>query len=497
MKRCLFLFVVLFAIIFANETFGQKNPKREFRGAWYPTVVNKTWKSMTTEEIKADIIYNLDIFKKLHINAVIFQVRPQADALFVSALEPWSRFITGTQGKAPEPFFDPTQFVVDECHKRGMEMHAWFNPYRVTSNNKEVLAPDHLYFKHPELFVSYGPQIYFDPGNPGSREHTVKVIADFVRRYDVDAVHFDDYFYPYRLPYLEFPDEESFIKYHDIDGFGRFDKNNWRRNNVNILVKELSKTIKEIKPWVKFGISPFGVWRNIGVDPAGSQSSSLQTNYDDLYADILLWMKEGWIDYTAPQIYKEIGHARANYLPLVKWWSQNNNGVNIYIGQSISSQLEIKNSNGDLVNQLYRKMAMVKEDKNIQGNIWWSGLGFSSNKKLMDSLMNDYQKYPVLMPLYKEIDTVPPIAAKDLILKKGTLIWTAPQASNAMDQVIFYCVYKFGINEPVDISDPSKLIDIVGDNKFITDGSRRVKYVVTSLDRMQNESIPSNIVIRK
>lgn len=497
MKIKFFLLVATLFALFTSEICSQTPPKREFRGAWYPTVVNTTWKNMTTDEIKADIISNLDIFKKLNINAVIFQVRPQADALFVSDLEPWSRFITGTQGKAPEPFFDPTQFVVEECHKRGMEMHAWFNPYRVTSNNKEVLAPNHLYFKHPELFVQYGPQIYFDPGQPGSREHTIKVIADFVRRYDIDAIHFDDYFYPYRLPYLEFPDEESFIKYHEIDGFGRFDKNNWRRNNVNILIKELSKTIKSIKPWVKFGISPFGVWRNNSIDPNGSESSALQTNYDDLYADILLWAKEGWIDYNAPQLYWEIGHSRANYLPLVKWWAENNHGVNLYIGQSIRSQLEIKNSSGDFVNQLYRKMALVRKNLNIQGNIWWSGLGFSSQPKLMDSLINNYQKYPALLPVYKNIDTIPPQPVSNLVLRKGYLIWTAPNASGDMDKAVYYCVYKFGIGEAIDINDASKLTDIVRDTKYKTDASRGVKYVVTALDRLQNESIPSNVVNRK
>lgn len=494
--RNLLLCITLFSLI-SNGIIGQTYQKREFRGAWYPTVVNTTWKNMTTDEIKADIIRNLDIFKQLNINAVIFQVRSQADALFVSSLEPWSRFITGVQGKAPEPFFDPTQFVTEECHKRGMEMHAWFNPYRVTSNNKEVLAPDHLYFKHPELFVQYGPQIFFDPGQPGAREHTVKVIADFVKRYDVDAIHFDDYFYPYRLPYLEFPDEESFIKYYAKDGFGRYDKNNWRRNNVNILIEEISKTIKSIKPWVKFGISPFGVWRNDSVDPNGSESSSLQTNYDDLFADILLWVKNGWIDYNAPQIYKEIGHARANYLPLVKWWSKNSYGVNLYIGQSISSQIEIKNSNGDLVNQLYRKMALIRGDANIQGNIWWSGLQFSSQKKLMDSLKASYQRYPALMPIYKNIDTIPPQPITGLTYKKGWLIWKAPVATDEMDKAMYYCIYKFGINEEANINDASKLAEIVRDTKYQADQTKGVKYVVTTLDRLQNESAPSKFIYVK
>ncbi len=497
MKIKYLISLLLLVALGASNLRAGNNPKREFRGAWYPTVVNTTWKNMTTDEIKADIIHHLDIFKKLNINAVIFQVRPQADALFVSELEPWSRFITGVQGKAPNPPFDPAQFVIEECHKRGMEFHAWFNPYRVTSTKIEVLAPNHIYFSKPELFLQYGPQLYFDPGRPGSREHLKKVIADFVARYDVDAIHFDDYFYPYRLPYLEFPDEESFLLYHKADGFGRFDKNNWRRNNVNILVKELNETIKSIKPWVKFGISPFGVWRNNTVDPNGSESSSLQTNYDDLFADILLWTKMGWIDYNAPQLYWEIGHSRVNYAPMVKWWSKNSNGVNLYIGQSISNQLEIKNRNGDLVNQLFRKMAMVRNDSNIQGNIWWSGLSFENHPKLVDSLETNYQRYPALMPKYKNIDTIPPKPAYNLKYLKGYLTWNSPEFATEMDRAVFYVVYRFGAGESVNLDNPSKIVSIVRDaTKFKIDGRKGVKYVVTSLDRLQNESIPSNSVSR-
>ncbi|EKD31378.1 MAG: hypothetical protein ACD_77C00342G0018 [uncultured bacterium] len=497
MKIRYLISVLVFAALGASVLMAANNPKREFRGAWFPTVVNTTWKNMTTDEIKADIISNLDLFKKLNINAVIFQVRPQADALFVSQLEPWSRFITGTQGKAPEPFFDPAQFVLDECHKRGMEFHAWFNPYRVTSGKNEILASDHMYFKQPELFLKYGPQIYFDPGRPGSREHLKKVVADFVTRYDVDAIHFDDYFYPYKLPYLEFPDEESFLMYYKSDGFGRFDKNNWRRNNVNILVKELNETIKSIKPWVKFGISPFGVWRNDTVDPNGSPSTSLQTNYDDLYADILLWTKNGWIDYNAPQLYWEIGHSRVNYAPLVKWWSNNSNGVNLYIGQSIWNQLEIKNRNGDLVNQLFRKMEIVGKDPNIMGNIWWSGLGFASQPKLVDSLENNYQKYPSLMPQYKNIDTIPPKPVSEIKYSKGFLSWKAPAFETEMDRAVYYVVYKFGSGEIINIQDPSKIVSVVRDvTRFRIDGKRGFKYVVTALDRLQNESSPSNTFSR-
>ncbi len=490
------LSLFLIVTLFISDLFAQTNPKREFRGAWFPTVVNTTWRNMSTDEIKSDIIYHLDLFKELNMNAVIFQVRPQADALFYSELEPWSRFLTGKQGVAPNPYFDPAEFVIDECHKRGMEFHAWFNPYRVTSSSREVLSKDHLFFKQPELFVYYGNQIYFDPGRPGSREHTKKVIADFVSRYDVDAIHFDDYFYPYRVAYKDFPDDETFKLYHKEDGFDIFDKDNWRRNNVNILVKELNETIKSIKPWVRFGISPFGVWRNRGADPMGSLSNAIQTNYDDLFADILLWTSEGWIDYNAPQLYWEIGHSRADYLSLIKWWSQNNHGVNLYIGQSIWNQLEIKNRNGDVVNQLHRKMRLVRESSSIQGNIWWSGIGIAALDSFSDSLRYSYQKHPALMPLYEHIDTAPPKAVVNLKYRRGLVSWEAQQESNPMNAPFFYAIYLFKKEESINLDNTERLIDIVRDPFYLIKPGRGEKIVVTALDRLQNESDPVAIIIK-
>jgi len=472
------------------------NPKREFRGAWFPTVVNTTWKNMSSEEIKKDILSYLDLFKSLNMNAVIFQVRPQADALFSSEYEPWSRFLTGVQGKATDPFFDPAQFITEECHKRGMEMHAWFNPYRVSSNSSEVLSPDHLYFKKPYLFVFYGNQIYFDPGEPESREHTIKVVSDFVKRYDIDAVHFDDYFYPYRIPFREFNDDKSFGKYHETDGFDIFDKDNWRRNNVNILIKSLNDTIKKIKPWVKFGISPFGVWRNRNADPSGSESNALQTNYDDLFADILLWIKNGWIDYNAPQLYWEIGHPRADYLSLIKWWSDNKNGVNLYIGQSIWNQLEIKNRFGDIVNQLHRKMKLVRENPDIDGNIWWSGLGLKTLKSLSDSLKYNYQRKPALMPLYKNIDTIPPQKLKSLQYRNGFINWEITSGKDLMNEPFYYVIYHDrAINESVKLS-ADYIVAIVKEKKYKMKVKKGDRITVTVLDRLQNESSPVSLIVR-
>jgi len=491
LKSVLFLLCLWIPLVYSQEI-----PKREFRGAWFPTVTNTTWKNMSVSEIKADIINYLDLFKNLNINAVIFQVRPQADAMFISVIEPWSRFLRGEQGVAPDPLFDPAEFITEECHKRGMEMHAWFNPYRVTSNKNEVLSKNHLYFKRPDLFVSYGNQLYFNPGEPEAREHTIRVIADFVSRYDIDAVHFDDYFYPYKVPYSDYPDEETFRKYHEKDGFSIFSKDDWRRNNINILIRELDSTIKEIKPWVKFGISPFGVWRNKDSDPAGSETYSLQTNYDDLYADILLWLKKGWIDYVAPQIYCEIGHKRADYLPLIKWWTKNNYGVNLYIGQNIKKQISIKNSNGDTVNQLYRKMALVRENHCIGGNIWWNGLSFPECKELMDSLKMNYQKYPSFVPLYKSIDSVPPEPLSELTFKRGVLQWRHAGDKDPMQQPHFYCIYKFKTGEETDLEDPSHILAITGKTELYAGKERKVKYLVTVLDRLQNESLPLMITVR-
>ncbi len=480
--------LIIIALLFITSEVNSQvtpNPKREFRGAWYPTVVNTTWKNMSTDEIKKDIVSYLDLFKSLNMNAVIFQVRPQADALFQSGLEPWSRFITGEQGKTPDPFFDPARFITEECHKRGLEMHAWFNPYRVTSSSSEVLSPDHLYFSKPHLFIFYGNQIYFDPGEPESRAHTINVVADFVNRYDVDAVHFDDYFYPYRLPFRNFDDDKSFEKYHEADGFDIFDKDNWRRNNVNVLIKALNDTIKKIKPWVKFGISPFGVWRNRNTDPLGSESYAIQTNYDDLFADVLLWTKNRWIDYNAPQLYWEIGHSRADYLSLIKWWSDNKNGVNLYIGQSIWNQLEIKNRYGDIVNQLYRKMKLVREDLNIDGNIWWSGLGLKNMKNLSDSLKLNYQKFPALMPLYRHIDTIPPKGLKSLKYRNGIITWESHIEDDIMNKPFYFVIYHNNI-----------ISAIVRENRYNLKLKRGDKLSVTVLDRLQNESIPLTVIVR-
>lgn len=472
-------------------------PKREFRGAWFPTVTNRTWKTMTQAQIRADILATLDSLAAVHCNAVLFQVRPQADAFFPSDLEPWSRFITGEQGKAPDPLWDPTAFVIEACHERCMEMHAWINPYRVTSNEEEVLAEDHLFHKRPDLFVKYGKQRYFNPGEPQARAHVVQVIADLVRRYDVDAVHFDDYFYPYRIDGEEFPDEATFQKYREADVFAPEDKENWRRHNVNRMVQTLNDTIKSIKPWVKFGISPFGVWRNAADDVLGSPTQAGQTNYDDLYADVRLWCKEGWIDYNVPQLYWIIGHPLADYEPLIHWWSANSFGVNLYIGQSLGAILDAKMPDGTTQDQLYRKMQLVREDSLVHGNVWWPGTGLVRSPRMMDSLRIEYQRYPALVPQYTTLDTVPPAPVCALQVSNGVLTWQPTPAELPLDETVYYGIYRVeGPNRDLSGNTSScRLVAVVRHPSYTLpqadiDNTGEVRYAVTALDRMQNESSP-------
>lgn len=390
---CVFFLLLMAGGVFAQVQTGSAYPKREFRAAWIQSV-NGQFRGMPTEKLKQNLIGQLNSLQKAGINAIIFQVRPEADALYASRLEPWSRFLTGVQGKAPEPYWDPMQFMIDECHKRGMEFHAWINPYRTKTTLKSELAPNHVYNIHPEWFVTYGDQLYFDPALPESRRHICMVVSDIVSRYDVDAIHMDDYFYPYPIKGKDFPDDASFARF----GGGFSNKGDWRRSNVNVLIKKLHETIREIKPWVKFGVSPFGIYRNESSDPLGSKTKGLQ-NYDDLYADVLLWAREGWIDYNIPQIYWHIGHPVADYETLVKWWARNTENRPLFIGQSVMNTVQNADPKNPSINQLPRKMALQRAYQTIGGSCQWPASAVVENAgKYRDALIAEYHKYPRYLP---------------------------------------------------------------------------------------------------
>lgn len=487
---CVFFLLLMAGGVFAQVQTGSAYPKREFRAAWIQSV-NGQFRGMPTEKLKQNLIGQLNSLQKAGINAIIFQVRPEADALYASRLEPWSRFLTGVQGKAPEPYWDPMQFMIDECHKRGMEFHAWINPYRTKTTLKSELAPNHVYNIHPEWFVTYGDQLYFDPALPESRRHICMVVSDIVSRYDVDAIHMDDYFYPYPIKGKDFPDDASFARF----GGGFSNKGDWRRSNVNVLIKKLHETIREIKPWVKFGVSPFGIYRNESSDPLGSKTKGLQ-NYDDLYADVLLWAREGWIDYNIPQIYWHIGHPVADYETLVKWWARNTENRPLFIGQSVMNTVQNADPKNPSINQLPRKMALQRGYQTIGGSCQWPASAVVENAgKYRDALIAEYHKYPALPPVFDFMDNEAPAKVrkmKPVWTEDGyILFWTAPKYKEEMNRAVQYVVYCFNDKEKVNIDDPSHIVAITRDNFYklpYEDGKTKYRYVVTALDRLHNES---------
>lgn len=383
------------ALLCVQQSFSQ--PKYEFRGVWIATVDNIDWPQKGQVNVasqKADFIRQLDMHKKNGMNAVIVQVRPAADAFYPSPYEPWSQWLTGVQGKAPSPYYDPLEFMVTEAHKRGMEFHAWLNPYRANFNvNTASIAPSHITRKHPEWFLTYGDKKYFDPSNKEAQRFVVNVVRDIVKRYDIDGIHMDDYFYPYPIAKKDFPDAASYRR-----SGSKLSKDDWRRSNVDSIIKQLSIVIKKEKPYCKFGISPYSVWRNKTQDPEGSDTKAWQTNYDDLYADVLLWLKKGWIDYVAPQLYNEIGHKSLAYEKLLDWWSKHSYGRHVYIGHALYRTAEKR---GPWTNpkELPNQLKLVRKNQNIQGSIYFSSSSFEKNiNGWSDSLRNNYYKKPALIP---------------------------------------------------------------------------------------------------
>ncbi len=403
MKNCIatILMIVCYCI---QPVFSQTN--YEFRGVWIATVENIDWpskKGLPVEEQKAEYIRLLQLHQRNGMNAIVMQIRPTGDAFYPSAYEPWSEYLTGKQGLPPTPYYDPLAFMIEETHKHGMEFHAWLNPYRAVFNvNKSSVSPSHISKIHPEWFLTYGDKKYFNPGLPQVRDFVGKVVTDIITRYDVDAIHMDDYFYPYRIAGKEFPDAKTYEQF----GNG-LSKDDWRRSNCDSIILQLHQIIQKNNSRVKFGISPFGVWRNKSQDPNGSETKAGQTNYDDLYADILLWMKNGWIDYVVPQLYWERGHKLCDYDVLLDWWNKNSFGKHIYVGHGIyraNSNEAWKNKN-EIPNQILQ----LRKYNTTQGSVYFSSKTFEKNPNgWNDSLRNNYYALPAIIPPMPWIDAIKP-----------------------------------------------------------------------------------------
>ncbi|MFJ7209532.1 glycoside hydrolase family 10 protein [Streptomyces sp. NPDC098789] len=314
---------------------GAPAPGSAFRGMWVASVENVDWPSevgLSAAAQEAELVALLDTAVRRRLNAVVLQVRPTADAMWPSALEPWSQWLTGRQGG--DPGWDPLGTAVARAHERGLELHAWFNPYRVANHtNVSLLIPEHPARLHPDWVVPYGGKLYYNPGLPEVRAFVQKAMLDAVRRYPLDAVHWDDYFYPYPVEGQYFDDDDAFAAH----GSGHASRAGWRRHNIDALVREMAAAIKATRPGVRFGVSPFAVWRNQAVDPLGSATEAGLGTYDDLYADTRRWVREGWLDYVAPQLYWQIGHPQCDYETLVDWWSGTVRGtsVELLIGEAL------------------------------------------------------------------------------------------------------------------------------------------------------------------
>jgi uncharacterized lipoprotein YddW (UPF0748 family) len=489
-------FAIWFFCLCSLSSIAQDAPLREFRAAWVATVANIDWPSrrdLSTAQQKQEIIELFDLLQQNNFNAVIVQIRPVADAFYASQYEPWSKYLTGTQGVAPNPYYDPLAFMVEEAHKRCLEFHAWFNPYRALMSKYKNSNPSyHVTKTHPEWFVNYGKQKYFNPGIPAVQNYCIKIVSDVVKRYDIDAVHMDDYFYPYRIGRTEFPDLSAYRRYNP----NNFSRDAWRRNNVNQLVRRLQIEIKRLKPFVKFGISPFGVWRNASVDSMrGSNTNAGQTNYDDLFANVLLWQKNGWIDYCVPQLYWESGHPSVDYGTLISWWNKNAFDRHMYIGHAVY-KLGNKKAAWQNLDEIEHQIEETRHFKNVQGSAFYSIKYLKRNKFGINQMFRNkvYQR-PALLPKMKWMPNyqdrqLPP---KPLYLQlhyapngEKQLRWRKEE--NA--QFAIYEIESYGNNRF-----KKKLIGITRNNVFeIKNRNSQGQYAITILDRLHNESELSNFV---
>ena len=521
MHICRQLFFLIISISFSLTACGQTDslkltqqaklvpplpktdPKREFRGVWIATVENIDWPSspgMSVAQQKAELIAQLDAHQRTGINAIMLQIRPAADAFYAKSREPWSKWLTGKQGKAPDPLYDPLDFAIKEAHKRGMELHAWFNPYRATNDGKfAALSPQHISKIKPDWFFIYGGLKYFNPGLPEVREYIVKVFLDVVDNYDIDGVHMDDYFYPYKVDGQHINDAQAFKDY----GQEFYDINDWRRNNVDTLIQMLSDSVHKHNPRIKFGISPFGVWANKFQNPEGSDTHGLPSYYE-LFADSKRWIEEGWVDYINPQIYFPIGGRSVAFDKLLDWWSNNTFDRHLYIGMAAYRINERKDAKFRIPSQMPDEIKYLRNNTRVQGSVYFSSKSLLNNPLgFTDSLKQTYYRHLALPPVMLWLDSIAPNPIHSLVptVESGgvNLNWEIPVTAKDKEPVYGYVVYRFNGDEKVNLSDPKNILHIsyspetyYRDNTIIK--GKTYLYVVTAIDRLKNESDPSPTV---
>lgn len=476
------------------------SPKRELRGVWIATVANIDWPSrpgLPVEKQQSELIAILDNHQRAGMNAIFLQIRPAADAFYAKGNEPWSRFLTGTPGKVPSPFYDPLEFAIQEAHKRGMELHPWFNPYRATFDlNQSNIIANHITKTKPSWFFTYGGKKWFNPGIPEVRAYIVDVIMNVVNNYDIDGVHFDDYFYPYPEAGKPIPDAATYRQYGS--DFRKIE--DWRRNNVNLLVEELSGKIRAAKKHIRFGISPFGIWDNKQHHPLGSETSGF-SGYRQLYADAVRWTQEGWVDYVLPQLYFPFNYRAAAFEKLVDWWSEHTYGRHFYVGHASYRANENRDGWRDR-GQIPSQVRFLRENPRTQGSVFYSSKSISNNLVgLRDSMQYDLYRYKSLPPTMPWLDDVPPESPANLKVARAEqglavfLSWDKPRVAPDGDRAFGYVIYRFNEGETIDLDNAQNILYIGYDAEQTSYQDHLVrpdghyKYVVTSLDRLKNESL--------
>ena len=481
---------------------------REFRAAWVASVANINWPSrpgLPTSQQKREAVYLLDLLEKHNFNAVVMQVRPQCDALYRSDLEPWSYYLTGVQGQAPEPYYDPLEFWIEEAHKRGLEFHAWLNPYRAHHVSGGDVTKTSIVRKRPDLALRLKSGYWWlDPANPGTQDHSISVVMDIVRRYDVDGIHMDDYFYPYPSynDNEDFPDDASWSMY--VKGGGELSRNDWRRHNVNIFIQRLYDEIKREKMHVKFGLSPFGIWR-----PNYPESIRGFDQYDKLYADARLWLNKGWIDYWTPQLYWPINQIPQSYPVLLGWWiGENEMDRHVWPGINVG-RWDGEKGIDETINQIMVTRGMRPD---APGTVHWSIAPMVKSTKLRTAISDGPYKNKALVPASPWLDSSPPAAPKVSYDQKDQDVmieWSHPDKRDVRQWVVYYKYedawqYKIvpGVRSSVIIpsftarstsasaaesKDPDDLLALVEPLRHV---------MVTAVDRTGNESSPARITTR-
>ncbi|TAF31387.1 MAG: glycoside hydrolase [Cytophagales bacterium] len=486
---------------------------RAMRGVWISSVNNIDFPSnrmLTSKEQQAEFVNILDSLKALNFNAVFVQIRPAADAFYYSAYEGWSEWLSGEQGVTPIPFYDPLEFMVKEAHARNIEFHAWFNPFRVSTNRKSELFEGHIIHRKPHWLVEYGAARYLDPGLPEVRQFVCKVVLDVVQRYDIDGVHLDDYFYPYPEKNTVFKDSLTFslykstlYKYQTPDSLAE-----WRRANIDNLIMQMSVGIKKSKPYIKFGISPFAVWRSKVKDPRGTNTQTGATCYDDLHADIRGWLEKGWIDYVLPQIYFSHELKAAPFGMLCEWWRNNAFGKHVYIGHAVYKMGDIQAANKDSAWLKPHEMPeqIQKASKSTQGSVFYRWQHLNKNQmRIKDSLRVLFAE-PALMPLMPWLNT-PTIPQPAFIslqgCKSGVLLEVPAMPSSDMRWTYHLYRYEGIVSEMPALKAEKYLACFSSETNLFLDNSvmpnKAYTYVLVISDRLgrHSEAAMSTFVYKK